>query len=114
MPPRRLSRYTFATAVQDAEGNLVLYGEEPYRYTELADNQEHIVKQGDTLFTLAGRYFKSLPRGCGLWWVIADFQPDPIHDPTVDLSPGRVLVIPSVRTLTEEIFSERRRRLASG
>jgi hypothetical protein len=47
-----------------------------------------------------------------LWWVIADFQSDPIHDPTRKLKRGRVLIIPSERTLTEEIFSERRRREA--
>ena len=111
MAPRRLSRYQFAYSVQDAEGDLVLYGDEPYRYRDFEDTREHVVRQGDTLFTLAGRYFASLPRACGLWWMIADFQPDPIHDPTVSLTPGRVLLIPSVRTLNEEIFSERRRRL---
>lgn len=109
MAPRRFSRYTFSYAVQDKEGDLVLYGEEPYRYRDLPDNREHVVREGETLFTLAGRYFAPLPRPAGLWWVIADFQPEPIHDPTVELSPGRVLIIPSVRTLTEEIFSERRR-----
>lgn len=111
MAPRRLSRYSFAYATQDAEGDLVLYGDEPYRFREFADNREHVVRQGDTLYTLAGRYFAPLPRACGLWWVIADFQPDPIHDPTVELDVGRVLIIPSLRTLTEEVFSERRRRV---
>lgn len=112
MAPRRLSRYSFAYAVQDAEGDLVLYGDEPYRFRSFSDNREHPVREGDTLFTLAGQYFHPLPRACGLWWVIADFQPDPIHDPTVVLEVGRVLIIPSLRTLTEEVFSERRRRLA--
>lgn len=88
----------------------MLYGDEPYRFAEFPDTTEHVVREGDTLFTIAGHYYKSLPRGCGLWWVIADFQPDPIHDPTLELDVGRVLLIPSIRTLTEEIFSERRRR----
>jgi hypothetical protein len=112
--PRRLSRYTFTYAVQDDEGDLVLYGEEPFRFAVFEDNREHAVRQGDTLFTLAGRYFAPLPRACGLWWVIADFQPEPIHDPTLVLEPGRVLIIPSLRTLTEEVFSERRRRVTVG
>lgn len=111
--PRRFSRYSLAYATQDAEGTLMLYGDEPYRHRDFGDNTEHVVRLGDTLYTLAGRYFHPLPRACGLWWVIADFQPEPIHDPTVRLATGRVLVIPSHRTLTEEIFSERRRRLVS-
>jgi hypothetical protein len=45
--------------------------------------------------------------------VIADFQPDPIHDPTLELEPGRVLVIASLRTVLEEIFSESRREEAT-
>jgi nucleoid-associated protein YgaU len=105
-----LSRYTFTTAAPDAEADLVLYGEEPYRFRDLADNRRHLVKQGDTLHALASQFFAKLPRPAGLWWVIADFQPEPIHDPTRKLTPGRVLVIPSLRTVQEEILSERRRR----
>jgi hypothetical protein len=109
MPPRRFSRHTFTSAVQDDEGRLVLTDREPFRFRSLPDNRQHVVKEGETIFSLAGRYFAPLPRPAGLWWVIADFQPDPIHDPTIALEPGRVLVIPSVRTVQEEIFSERRR-----
>lgn len=88
----------------------MLYGEEPFRFKAFEDNREHVVREGDSLFTLAGQYFEREPRACGLWWVIADFQPEPIHDPTLALEVGRVLMIPSMRTLTEEVFSERRRR----
>jgi hypothetical protein len=109
MPPRRFSRHTFTSAVQDGAGRLVLTDREPFRFRSLPDNRQHVVKEGETLFSLAGRYFAPLNRPAGLWWVIADFQPDPIHDPTIVLEPGRVLVIPSVRTVLEEIFSERRR-----
>jgi len=42
--------------------------------------------------------------------VIADFQPDPVHDPTLSLDLGRVLFIPSVRVVTEEVFAEARRQ----
>jgi hypothetical protein len=109
MPPRRFSRHTFTSAVQDDAGRLVITDREPFRFRSLPDNRQHVVKEGETLFSLAGRYFATLPRPAGLWWVIADFQPDPIHDPTIALEPGRVLVIASVRTVLEEIFSERRR-----
>ena len=113
MPPRRFSRYAFSAAVLDDEERLLLTEREPFRFRPLADNRQHVVKEGESLFSLAGRFFAPLPRPAGLWWVIADFQPDPIHDPTVALEPGRVLIIPSVRTVLEEVFSERRREEAT-
>ena len=113
MPPRVGSRYGFALGVRDEDGMLALTDREPYRYRAHADNRTHLVVQGDTLWALAGRYFAPLPRPAGLWWVIADFQPDPIHDPTLALEVGRVLVVPSLRTVTEEVFSEKRRQEAS-
>ena len=33
--------------------------------------------------------FAPLPLACGYWWAIADFQPDPILDPTLVLETGR-------------------------
>lgn len=101
----------FARGYTDEAGALVLERAEPFRFTRLPDNVQHVVGRGDTLFTLAGRYFGPIDpdRACGLWWVIADFQPDPIHDPTLKLAEGRVLVVPSVRTVIERVFDERRR-----
>jgi hypothetical protein len=51
-----------------------------------------------------------LPRACGFWWAIADFQPDPVVDPTLLLEPGRRLFIPSLRVLTDVVLSESQRR----
>ena len=113
MPPRRFSRHAFSAAVQDDAGRLVLTEREPFRFRSLSDNRQHVVQQGDTLFSLAGRYFAPLPRPSGLWWVIADFQPEPIHDPTLALDLGRLLFIPSVRVITEEVFAEARRQETS-
>lgn len=113
MPPRRFSRYSFSAAVLDDAGRLFLTEREPFRFRTLPDNRQHVVQQGDTLFSLAGRYFAPLPRPSGLWWVIADFQPEPIHDPTLALDLGRVVFIPSVRVITEEVFAEARRQAAS-
>lgn len=113
MPPRVNSRYSFTTAITDGADVVHLYGEEPFRYRDFPDNRQHVVRQGDTLFSLAAKYYRNVERPDGLWWVIADFQPEPIHDPTITLTPGRVLVIPSLRTVLEEILSERRRRRTS-
>lgn len=110
MPPRRFSRFTFSSAVLDGDERLFLTDREPFRFQPLPDNRQHVVKEGETLFSLAGRYFAPLPRPAGLWWIIADFQPDPIHDPTLSLEVGQSLVIPSVRVVTESILSESRRR----
>jgi hypothetical protein len=111
MPPRELSRHTFTRVYTDEVGATVLDRAEPFRFVRLSDNIQHVVGRGDTLFTLAGRYYGAIDpdRASGLWWVIADFQPDPIHDPTIKLAEGRVMVIPSVRTVIERVFDERRR-----
>ena len=110
MPPRRFSRFSFSAAVLDGRERLLLTEREPFRFRSLPDNRQHLVREGDTLFSLAGRYFTPLPRPSGLWWVIADFQPAPIHDPTLALELGLVLFLPSIRLVTEEVFSEASRQ----
>jgi hypothetical protein len=110
MPPHVGSRYTFCHAVRDDRSVLHLTEREPYRYRPHGDNRVHVAAEGDTLFTLAGRYFAPLPRACGFWWAIADFQPDPILDPTLVIRPGRRVHIPSLRVLTDVILGEGRRR----
>lgn len=109
MPPRRFSRYTFSEGFID-DGSFMLEDAVPFGYVEREDNREHLVTDGDSLFTLAGRYFESFDRAEGLWWVIADFQPDPIIDPTLKLTVGSILYIPSERCISEDIFNEARRR----
>ena len=111
MPPNLNSRYMFCRGVNDESGRWLLTEREPFRYRDLPDNRVHVIQEGDTLYNLAGRYFRPLPRACGFWWIIADFQPDPILDPTLKLEVGQTLWIPSVRTVTDEVFSEDRRRL---
>jgi len=110
VPLQSGSRHSFTLGVRDEGGRLFLTEREPYAYVDQSDNRIHVVAQGDTLFHLAGRYFAPLPRACGYWWVIADFQPDPIIDPTLELDLGRQLFVPSVRTLTDVILGEARRR----
>lgn len=106
--PRLFSRYSFCRRLVDEEGRAYLSEREPFRYRALTDNRVHVVQQGDTLPTLADRYFADQPNAAQLWWVIADFQPDPLHDPTIDLALGQNLVIPSVATLLNLIFADTR------
>ena len=110
MPPTSKSRHLQTTA-QKREGDerLFLSDRVPFPYTDLPDNRVHTVTQGDTLHRLAARYFSSLGElpilsAATLWWVIADFQPTPIHDPTLSLVPGEQLIIPSVRTVQERVL----------
>jgi len=110
MPPKQFSRHTFTTSTTDDDDLSYLTDRIPFRYKAFNDNRKVVVQQGDTLYTLAGKYFQPLDRPAGLWWVIADFQPTPIHDPTIQLAAGTTIVIPSVRTVIERIFNEERRR----
>lgn len=111
MAPRTGSRHSFTLGVRDELAKLYLTEREPYRFREHTDTRVHVIAQGDTLFDLAGRFFSPLPRACGFWWVLADFQPDPIVDPTLELPAGRRLFVPSLRVLTDVILSEQRRRV---
>ena len=85
-----------------------------FLYQDLPDNRYHPVVTGDTLFNLAERAFPSFPRACGLFWVIADFQPERIQDATLALIVGTVLIIPSERVVRELIFDESRRTAFAG
>jgi len=111
MPPRLHSRYTFSKGFEDTDepGVRLLTDRIPFEYRDLEDNVHHIVGEGDTLHSLAAQFFEPLPRPAGLWWVIADFQPEPIHDPTIKLTVGTTIIIPSVRTIEEVVFNEKRR-----
>lgn len=109
MPPGTYSRYLFCHGLKDDRGRMYLSERVPFRFVERADNIFHTVGEGDTLFTLAAAAYDPLPDPAMFYWAIADFQPEPILDPSLKLTPGRTIVIPSRRTLLEEIFSEGRR-----
>ncbi len=109
MPPRRYSRYSYCITVPDDEGKLFLTERVPFRFRPLQDTTQYSVKEGDSLQALAAREYAGLPRPAGLWWIIADFQPEPIFDPTVVLAAGQVLYIPSLRVVQEQVFNSKRR-----
>lgn len=107
----RYSRYRFCEIHTHASGRRFL-GERPkFLYRDLPDNRLHTVKAGDRLWHLAQLNYGSLPRAGNLWWAIADFQPEPILDATIEIT-RPVLVIPSTRTVVELILSNARERAA--
>ena len=79
-----------------------------FGYQKFGDTIRHVVSGADTLFSLAAVYYPQYPTPAMLWWVIGDFQPDPIRDPTLILEVGRILHIPSSRVLAEKIFVDDR------
>lgn len=100
------SRYKHSDAIRRSDDN-VLYLDIPPRaeYVGGFDEILHKVEVGDTLWNLAERYYSSFTMAATLWWIIADFQPEPINDPTVALSPGTVIVIPSPATVQHWLMS---------
>lgn len=114
MPPRLYSRYSFcASFIDPVTGNLILTDRQKFAYVDLQDNLTYIVQAGDTLQSIAAKVYASLPRPDGLWWIVADFQQPPIFDPTIALVAGTVLVLPSLKTVTGDIFSAARQAEAT-
>lgn len=81
-------------------GSILLMSRAPIQFRDARDNRLHVVQAGDTLETLAAHYFRGVPDAADLYWLIAEFQPTPITDPTLRLEPGSLLVIPSSRVLS--------------
>jgi nucleoid-associated protein YgaU len=101
MTSEPVSRWSAAMPVVDDDGRVVLTERPPFSFRERADSRSHQVLAGDTLAALAGSYYAPWPRACGYWWAIAEFQVEPIIDPTRPLEPGRVLTVPSLAALEE-------------
>jgi len=100
MPPLVNSRYQDCFAIEDENNDNKLFLTERKRFLYSPDikTRRHIVKDGETVWKLAGRYY---PEYKNMFWVICDFQPVPINDPTLDLEPGRELLIPSQSAVKE-------------
>lgn len=104
------SRYRFCLGVRNSDEVLLLDEREPVRFRDAPDNQFHTVVDGDTWWGLAHAYFRTYPRPCGLWWVLCEYQPTPVVDPTLRLQAGATVVIPPERVLREAVFHPSQRR----
>jgi hypothetical protein len=105
----------FATGDSNDNGDLFLTEREPFRYDpKLRGTIRHVVSVGDSLQSIAFRYWASLqlddieiPWGPEhLWWILAEFQPDPILDPTQELVPGKTILVPSPRVVQERVLGQ--------
>lgn len=97
----------------DPDGKLYLSEREPYGYVDLPDTIEHTAIDGDTWWSIAGKYYAGqFLRPSELYWVIMDFQPEASIqiDPTVALEAGTVIYVPHPLDVREKILSEERRQ----
>ena len=98
------SRYLLGNLILDDNNFLFTDLRERISHDDIEDVITHIVVEGDTLQNLALRFYGSEFGGATLWWAIADFQPEPINDPTVRLTPGSVLLIPPLNVIQDELL----------
>lgn len=101
------SRY-FATGEEtNDEAVQVVAEREPYAYRDRSDNISHVASEGDSWQTIAERYYSSISsRACGLWWVVAEYQPTPIVDPTLQIRKGKVITVPAPIVVINEILPD--------
>lgn len=110
MPPGLQSRHTLTTGVtRVADGLTYLLDREPFRFVARSDTRRVIAQEGDTWQTLAATHLGPIVGAEHLWWVIPDFQPDAVVDPTTALRPGSIIYIPSPEFVLSELFSDVRR-----
>jgi len=99
------SRYKHATIIRRDDNVLYLSLRPRISYFGGYDEILHKVLLGDTLHNIASRYYNAFPDAADLWWIIADFQPEPINDPTVRLEPGSWIVVPAPDTVQSWLMS---------
>lgn len=100
-----LSRYRWCEIHLDEAGRRFLGPRPRFEYRELDDNSFHTIEEGQRLWHLAQIYYRGVRRAGNLWWVIADFQPEPILDATLTIEPGTIIIVPSLRTVESQVFA---------
>lgn len=82
--------YDFGYLVKFSESELALY-RNPIKYTQTIHDRFHVIRDGETLYDIAREYFGK----SGLWYSIADVNPDTIVD-IFDLPVGETILIPKL------------------
>lgn len=110
MPMFPFSRYAYCLQLEDAAGIKYLDEREPFAFREETDNRYYRTVDGDTWYGMAHTFFDGIPRACGLWWVLCDFQPERVIDPTLRIEPNTLIVVPSIRLIRTKLFTNDQRR----
>ena len=110
MPMFQWSRYRYCTQFTGEDGVTYIDEREPFRYRDEKDNRFHRAKEGDSWWGLSHSYFQGVPRPSGLWWLLCEYQPTPVIDPTIIIPSNTLVIIPSARVLRMYVFSQQRRR----
>lgn len=104
------SRYALASELRDASGFVIVDTPAPMRFRARPDTIVHRALATDTWYGLAARYYSGLHRRPEhLWWVLCDFQPEPVLDPTIPPEPGEFVYIPAPAFVQGEVFALRSR-----
>jgi hypothetical protein len=91
------SRYIQADLLRDTAERIHTGSRPRYVFADIDDITMHVIEAGDTLHSLADLYYGSEnSNSATYWWLIADFQPEPIQDPTIALEPGDIILIPPI------------------
>ena len=113
MPALRNSRYQHSTIYTDTAGARFLTEPPSLPYVDSVENRVHVVTGGERLQDIAHRYFKDIGDdtfpAAALWYIVAQFQPTPIIDPTLRLAEGLRLYIPSKGYVAQRVFDKSRR-----
>lgn len=107
MPPHRNSRHIGTIAFKRNGGVLYLSTPDRIAYEEREDTIIHEAMDGETVYGLAEKYFGE--DGWKRWDIIAQFQPNPIIDPTVPFEVGQTVYIPSRRFIEERVTNKSRK-----
>jgi len=110
MPMYPWSRYRYCTLFTGDDSVSYIDEREPFGYRDEVDNRYHRSRRGDTWWGLAHLYFQGVPRACGLWWLICEYQPTRVIDPTCVIEENTLIVVPSMRVIRMMVFSPERRR----
>jgi hypothetical protein len=111
MPAVRLSRYEYAAVHRDPEGRTYLdVPHPPSKATLLRGANRKIAVQGDTLWTLAWKAYRSIldrsndqgVRPTGFWWIIG--LANDIVDPFEEITEGTAIFIPTLEVIYGDVL----------
>lgn len=110
MPPGTNSRHLLSIGVSRVtDGLTYLLDREPFRFVNRSDTRRVMANGGDTWQSLAAQHLRSIDNAEELWWVLADFQPEPVIDPTEAIEAGTIIFVPNEEFILSEIFADARR-----